>query len=110
MSTEAAPTRALSREGPKLTGRAAFLLVAVTFLAILALVPARQFLDQQGRIDELERRADRLEEQNATLRSEITRLRDPAELERLARECLGMVAPGETALVVPGANPDRVDC
>ena len=110
MSTEAAPTRALSREGPKLTGRAAFLLVAMTFLAILALVPARQFLDQRGRIDELERRADRLEEQNATLRSEITRLRDPAELERLARECLGMVAPGETALVVPGANPDRVDC
>jgi cell division protein FtsL len=110
VSTEVAPTRALSREGPRLTGRAAFLLVAVTFLAILALVPARQFLDQRGRIGELERRADRLEEQNATLRSEITRLRDPAELERLARECLGMVAPGETALVVPGANPDRVDC
>jgi cell division protein FtsL len=110
MSADAAGTRSLSREGQRLTGRAAVLLVAVTFLAIVALVPARQFLDQRTRILELERRATQLEDENAALRQQVTRLHDPSELERLARECLGMVAPGETALVVPGLDPDRVDC
>jgi cell division protein FtsL len=110
VAAEVTGSRSLSREGPRLTGRAAALLVAITFLAILALVPARQLLDQRGRIAELERRATQLENQNATLRSEVSHLRDPAELERLARECLGMVAPGETALVVPGADPDHADC
>jgi cell division protein FtsL len=110
LSGEVTGSRSLSREGPRLTGRAAALLVAITFLAILALVPARQLLDQRGQIAELERRATQLENQNADLRSEISHLRDPAELERLARECLGMVAPGETVLVVPGADPDRADC
>jgi len=96
-------TRALSREGPRLTGRAAALLVVVTVLALLAVVPARQVLQQRGRIAELERRAAQLEERNARLRVEISRLNDPAELERMARECLGMVMPGETVLLVPDA-------
>jgi len=101
-------TRALSREGPRLTGRAAALLVVVAVLALLALVPARQVLGQRSQIDELERRAAQLGSQNAELRGEISRLNDPAELERLARGCLGMVMPGETALVVPDAPP--ADC
>lgn len=101
-------TRALSREGPRLTGRAAVLLVVVTVLALLAVVPARQVLEQRGQIAELERRAAELEEGNERLRAEISKLNDPAELERLARECLGMVMPGETALVVPDAP--RPDC
>jgi cell division protein FtsL len=107
---EATGSRSLSREGPRLTGRAAALLVAITMLAILAVVPARALLDQRGRIAELERRATELEAQNAKLRTEVTRLHDPAELEKLARECLGMVDPGETVLVVPGGNGGRSDC
>jgi cell division protein FtsL len=105
-----AESRSLSREGPRLTARAAVLLVAVAVLAILAVVPARQVLDQRNQIAELERRATQLESQNAKLRQQVTRLHDPAELEKLARECLGMVDPGETALVVPGSNADRTDC
>lgn len=101
-------TRALSREGPRLTGRAAALLVVMAVLALLALVPARQVLAQRGQIDELERRAAELEDENAALRGEISKLNDPVELERLARECLGMVMPGETALVVPDSAP--ADC
>ena len=103
-------TRTLERTGPKLTGRAAALLVAVALLVMLALVPARQFLEQRGQISELERRTAELERTNAGLRAEIDRLNDPSELERIARECLGMVAPGEVALVVPGAHPARADC
>jgi cell division protein FtsB len=98
-----AGTRTLERDRPRLTGRAAGLLVVVATLALLSLVPARQFLAQRGRIADLERQADLLERQNGDLRMQLVRLKDPAELERLARECLGMVRPGEIALVVPDA-------
>jgi cell division protein FtsB len=92
------------------TGRAAALLIAVALLALLALVPAREFLDQRSKITELEQQTELLAKQNAKLEREIAKLHDPVELERRARECLGMVAPGETALIVPGGNPDHIDC
>ena len=111
MSTQAARGRPLSREGPRVTARAAGLLVAVMFLALLALVPARAYLDQRSKIAELERQAAHLQVQNERLAAAIEKLHDPVELERLARECLGMVAPGETALITPGGGgADRVDC
>jgi cell division protein FtsB len=99
-----AGARTLERDRPRLTGRAALLLVTVTVLLLLLLVPARQYLDQRARISELERRATSLEQQNDELRAQIANLRDPVELERLARECLGMVRPGEIALVRPDAG------
>jgi cell division protein FtsB len=102
--------RTIPRDRPKLTGRAAALLVALTLLVMLALVPIRTYLDQRGHIAELERQSVALQVQNALLRRDIRKLHDPAELERLARQCLGMVAPGETALIVPGAADDRADC
>jgi len=110
VSTQAARGRALSREGPRLTGRAAVLLVAVTLLALVALVPAREYLDQRSKITELEHQTSQLAKQNAKLEAQISKLHDPVELERLARECLGMVAPGETALILPDGNPDRARC
>ena len=110
MSTEAARGRALSREGPRLTGRAAALLVTVMLLALVALVPAREFLDQRSKITELEQQAEQLATENARLEAQVERLHDPVELERLARECLGMVAPGETALILPDGKADLVDC
>jgi cell division protein FtsB len=103
-------TRTLERTGPKLTGRAAALLVSVALLGMLAVVPARQFLEQRGRIAELERRAAEIQADNARLRAQIAKLGDPLELERRARECLGLVAPGETALIVEGAGSRRADC
>lgn len=85
---------------PRPTGRAAILLIAVTVLAVLLTVPARQYLSERGRIDALERQAERLQAANATLQTQIARLHDPAEMERLARECLGMVEAGEIAFVI----------
>lgn len=105
-----ATPRALSHAGPRLTGRAAGLLVALALLLMLALVPARAFLAQRTTMGDLERRTTELERENAKLSGEIARLNDPAELERLARECLGMVGPGEIALVMPDARAERADC
>jgi cell division protein FtsB len=66
---------------------------------IASIVPVREYLDQRGRIAELERQAAGLREENHGLRAQMERLRDPVYLERLARECLGMVMPGEIAFV-----------
>ena len=77
----------------------------VTLLGVLALVPARAYLDERARVTALELQAQRLEDQNATLANAIAKLHDPAELERLARECLGMVKPGEIALVPTDPAP-----
>ena len=92
----------LERVRPRLTARAGALVVIVTLLGVLALVPARAYLDQRARVAALELQAQRLEDQNATLADAIAKLHDPAELERLARECLGMVKPGEIAFVPKG--------
>ncbi len=94
----------IERDRPRLTGRAAVLLVVLTILGFMAAVPARQYLAERDRIAELERTATELEELNADLRVQISSLRDPAELERLARACLGMVAPGEVLFVTPGSS------
>ena len=105
-----APRARLERSRPRLTGRAAVLLIAIALLVIMALVPIGRFLEQRTAIADLERRAAELEDRNADLRSEITKLHDPAELEKLARECLGMVATGEVAFLTPGEAPARGDC
>ena len=82
----------------------------MTILTVMAVVPIGRYLDQSAAIADIERRAAQLESQNAELRAEISRLHDPVELEKLARECLGMVAPGEVAFVTPGRAPDPSDC
>jgi cell division protein FtsB len=112
MSETAAKTtgRALSRPGPKLTARAAGLLIALALLGMVALVPARALLAQRSTMADLERQTTQLTQENAALRDQIAHLNDPAELERLARECLGMVDPGEIALVAPDSSENRADC
>ncbi|HEX7463440.1 MAG TPA: septum formation initiator family protein [Actinomycetota bacterium] len=96
----------------KLTGRAAILLVVVTVLGVLSLMPLRELLSERGRIVDLQRQAQGLEQANAELSAQIARLRSPAELERRARECLGMVESGEVAFVTTprGGNAEPWDC
>ena len=105
-----APRPRLDRGRPRLTGRAAALLVAVTILTVMAVVPIGRYLDQRAAIADLERRSAQLESRNADLRAQISRLHDPVELEKLARACLGMVAPGEVAFVTPGRAPSPSEC
>jgi cell division protein FtsB len=99
-------TQALDQPRVRLTGRAALLVVVVTMLAIFSVVPVRDFLSQRSEIAQLQRRTAELERSNASLRSDIRRLHDPAYLERIARACLGMVKPGEVAFVSKASGTD----
>ena len=69
-------------------------------LLTLAVAPLRALVDQRGDLADLQRQAENLAERNAKLEARIDRFTDPAYLEGLARACLGMVRPGETAFVM----------
>jgi cell division protein FtsB len=92
-------SQTLPRTRARLTARAGILAALIVIIAVLSIVPLKQFLGQRVQIARLEQDAARLAHANRQLRAQVARLHDPQELERLARECLGMVAPGETAFV-----------
>jgi cell division protein FtsB len=111
MSSSAAvrPKPARARVSP----RAAVLGILLLILMSFAITPVRALLVQRDRLDLLQRQTQALQHQNDALHDRIQQLRDPVYLERLARECLGMVEPGETAFVtVPeeGPPPASADC
>ena len=90
----------------RVTGRAAALALLVGALVVASIYPLRTYLAQRGQIGSLERQERVLERKNASLGGRIRRLHDPAYLERLARECLGMVKRGEVSfVVVPQRGP-----
>jgi cell division protein FtsB len=67
---------------------------------VLSIAPARMYLDQKSELARLERLSVELTRENERLAARAEQLRDRAFIERLARQCLGMVKPGETAFVV----------
>jgi cell division protein FtsB len=84
----------------RITGRAVALLVVVAALLVAAMYPLRAYLNERAQIASLEQRVTDLRHSNTQLDGRIRRLHDPAYLERMARECLGMVKPGEIPFVV----------
>lgn len=88
------------------------LLLIVLAVALLAIAPLRGYLDERGQLADLRNQATVLDRQNRELEQQILQLSDPTYLERLARECLGMVKPGETAFVIVPTHgkPDPTDC
>lgn len=77
---------------------ALFLVIGAAFLT--QVVPYRQIVDAEHRVVEARDRLDRLQADNRALESDVAALQTDAEVERLAREKLGYVRPGETAFVV----------
>ena len=71
----------------------------ILILAATAIVPLRQYLTQRSEIGSLERKIEALIQERNRLELRVEQLNDPQELERIARECLGMVKPGEIAFV-----------
>ena len=88
------------RRGARLTARATILFSLVIGILVLSIAPAQMFFEQKAELARLERQAAALERTNDTLAARAEQLRDDAFLERLARQCLGMVKPGEIAFVV----------
>jgi cell division protein FtsB len=96
----------------RLNARAVALLLISLAVVLLAIAPLRGYLDERGELKHLQQQAAVLERQNQALQTRIDQLSDATFLERIARECLGMVKPGETAFVVVPAHgtPDPPDC
>jgi cell division protein FtsB len=90
----------VTRGRSRFTGRGAILALMVVALLLYLVVPLRTYLAQRDRLGQLERQTKVLEQQNSMLELKVQQLHDPAYLERIARECLGMVRPGEIGFIV----------
>ncbi|MQA80469.1 MAG: septum formation initiator family protein [Streptosporangiales bacterium] len=89
----------------RFTSRAAVLLAVFVLLVVGLAVPFREYVEQRGRIAELQTK-ERTQEQKITeLRREQKRLNDPAYIEQQARERLHYAKPGEFTYVV--IDPER---
>lgn len=79
----------------------ATLLILVLGAAFLTqVVPYRQIVDSQRQVNEARATLAALEAENALLQADVAALDTEAEIEKLAREKLGYVRPGEVAYVV----------
>ena len=75
-------------------------LIMAGMAVITAVIPFRQILEQQARVEGVSVELARINLENELLNGEVQALQTPEEIERLAREKLGYVMPGETAYVV----------
>ncbi len=75
-------------------------LIIAGMAVITAVIPFRQILEQQARVDGASAELARINLENELLDGEVQALNTPEEIERLARENLGYVMPGETAYIV----------
>ena len=92
--------RARRRRRARLTARATVLFTLVVGVLVLSIAPIEMYLDQRAELHRMERREQQLQRENGGLVARAEELKDRVHLERLARRCLGMVKPGETAFVV----------
>ena len=108
-SVEVRPSR---RSSVRFSGRAvALLLIALAVMLLRSLRSAAIWTNAVS-LRIFASHAAQLDRQNATLQTRIAQLSDATYLELLARECLGMVKPGETAFVIVPAHgkPNPPDC
>jgi len=75
-----------------------FLLLGAAFLT--QVVPYRQIIESQREVSSARALLISLETDNELLRADVDALNTDEEIEKLAREKLGYVQPGETAYVV----------
>jgi cell division protein FtsB len=95
----------LMRRPGAAVGTLLVLLIGVAFLT--QVVPYRQILDSRQEVASARAELEALEVENARLTSDVAALHTEAEIEKLAREKLGYVRPGEIAYVVldpPGSD------
>lgn len=83
-------------------------LVVVGAAVLTNVVPYRQITEQRRQVEAATESLEKLRSENAVLAAQRDALQRPVEIERLAREKLGYVRPGETGYVVlePPAPPE----
>ena len=75
-----------------------FLLLGLAFLT--QVIPYRQIIEANQDVAAARARLAALEAENTELEADVAALQTPTEIEKLAREKLGYVRPGEVAFVV----------
>jgi cell division protein FtsB len=100
IASSRARTERRGRRSVRLTPAGAVLALVVVVLLFALAVPVRTLMQQRADLARLQRGEQVLEQHNDALKLQIARLHDPVYLERIARECLGMVRPGEIPFVV----------
>lgn len=85
------------------------LLMGAAFLT--QVVPYGQIIDSRRQVSDARAQLAALENENQQLQDEVDALGTDAEIEKLAREKLGYVRPGETAFVVldPPGTPQATE-
>jgi cell division protein FtsB len=99
-TTATRAARADAHRRRRITGRALALLVVVVALLFAASYPLRAYLHERSQISNLNQQVDQLQRVNNNLDMLIDQMHDPRYVERFARECLGMIKPGEIPFVV----------
>ena len=89
----------------RLLRRPVFFLASLAVLVVSVAVttnalPLRQIVDQQQEVIDAQTKLKELTRENDILADQVAALQTPLEVERLAREKLGYVRPGEAAYVV----------
>ncbi|MBO8196677.1 septum formation initiator family protein, partial [Streptomyces oryzae] len=90
----------------RLTGRAALLALVVCSLVVALAYPTRQYVTQRSEIADQRRQAEQARAEVERLREQRARWRDPAYVERQAREHLHYVRPGETGYIMRDGTAD----
>jgi cell division protein FtsB len=95
-----APATREGRRRPRLTGRAAILVLVVAVLTVSYASSMRAYLQQRSHIGNLKDQIAAREAAIDDLEREKQRWHDPAFIEAQARDRFGYVMPGETSYVV----------
>jgi cell division protein FtsB len=94
---------AVSGDRPYLVGLTALLALAIVMLS----GPFQSYMDGRARVEGLETKLEALEDENAALRARKAELRDPGNIELLAREQQGMIRPGEVPYAIVPPEVER---
>ena len=89
---------------PRLTGRAAVLMLVLGVLVVSYASSMRAYLEQRSQMATLRAQIASSQTAISSLSREEKRFRDPAYIRSLAHERLGWVLPGEISFQVLGAN------
>lgn len=103
----------MRRDEGRMSAFLAIVLLVALAAVVMTIFPFRQILAQKETVRVAEEKLTALRAENDRLEAEVEMLSTPAEMERLAREQLGVVRPGQTSYVVhipegTAAEPERV--